>query len=177
VPLISASQNRLIKDIHVINEDKWKIKFLKTIYFNYNKAPFFNQIFGLLEDVLMGDFNSITDLNYFAILKTCSYLNIETEIVRTSSIYENYNLKGESRILDICLKEKASVYINPIGGLDLYNRDKFSQNNINLFFIKSNLSKYKQFLDAFIPGLSIIDIMMFNSPDEIKTMLNQYELI
>jgi hypothetical protein len=177
VPLIGASQNRLIRDILVLNEEKWKEKLLKTIYFNYKKAPFFNQIVELIKDVLISDFNNISDLNYSAILKTCTYLNIDTEFVRTSSTYENYFLKGENRILDICLIEKAEVYINPIGGIDLYEKDKFLQHNIELYFIKTKIVEYKQYGDKFIPGLSIIDIMMFNSPSEIKTMLNQYELI
>ena len=55
VPLIAASQNRLIKDILVVDENNWKDKLLKTIYFNYKKAPFFDQIFSLLEEVLFND--------------------------------------------------------------------------------------------------------------------------
>ena len=98
VPLIAASQNRLIKDILIVDENKWKDKLLKTIYFNYKKAPFFNQIASLLEEVIMSNCNSISDLNYCTILKTCSYLNIETEFIRTSSVYENSNLKGENKV-------------------------------------------------------------------------------
>lgn len=178
VPLIAASQNRLIKDILLVDENKWKDKLLKTISFNYKKAPFFDQIFSLLEEVLLSEYRTISDLNYFTILKTCSYLNIETELIRSSSIYENCDLKGENRILDICLKEKADQYINPIGGQLLYNKIKFQENGIVLNFINSQISPYSQNTDSFINYLSIIDTMMFCSPKEIKSnLINQYKLL
>ena len=178
VPLIAASQNRLIKDILLVDENKWKDKLLKTIYFNYKKAPFFDQIFSLLEEVLLSECRSISDLNYFIILKICSYLNIETELIRSSSIYENCDLKGENRILDICLKEKADVYINPIGGQLLYDKIKFQEKGIVLNFINSKESPYNQNSDKFINYLSIIDTMMFCSSNEIKAnLINQYELL
>ena len=178
VPLIAASQNRLIKDILVVDENKWKDKILKTIYFNYKKAPYYNQIISILEEVLSCEYMSISDLNYFIILKICSYLNIETELIRTSSIYENCDLKGENRILDICLKEKADVYINPIGGQLLYDKIKFQEKGIVLKFINSNASTYNQNNDKFINYLSIIDTMMFCSPKEIVlNSLNKFKLI
>ncbi len=178
VPLVAASQNRLIKDIFVVDEDKWKDNLLKTIYFNYKKAPFFNQIISLLEEVLLSEFRSISDLNYLTILKTCSHLNIETELIRTSSIYENTNLKGENRILDICLKENAGTYINPIGGQLLYDKIKFQEKGIELNFIKSRISPYSQNTNSFINYLSIIDTVMFCSPIQIKSnLINQYQLL
>jgi hypothetical protein len=68
------------------------------------------------------------------------------------------------------------VYINPIGGEGLYNKDDFFKEKIQLFFLKPNLSEYIQFKNKFIPYLSVIDIMMFNSVDEIKIMLSNFEL-
>ena len=50
-------------------------------------------------------------------------------------------------------------------------------NGIELKFLKSDLVPYKQFANDFVPGLSIIDVLMFNSVEEIKRMLNQYELV
>ena len=178
VPLKEASQNRLIKDIFIVDEVKWKGKLLKTIYFNYKKAPFFNQIISLFEEVLLSDCQGISDLNYLSILKTCSYLNIDTELIRSSSIYGNSHLKGETRILDICIKERAHVYINPIGGQFLYDKIKFQEKGIVLKFINSIASPYNQNTDEFINYLSIIDTMMFCSSQEIKAnLLNEYKLI
>ena len=86
---------------------------------------------------------------------------------------------GQDKIMDICIKEKADTYINPIGALDLdlYNSELFKNNNMNFFFIKMNDIKYKHFNGEFVSNLSVIDLLMFNSKDELKTMLESYELI
>ena len=51
--------------------------------------------------------------------------------------YESGNLKGQDKIMDICIKENADTYINPIGALDLdlYNSKLFKNIDMNFFFI------------------------------------------
>jgi hypothetical protein len=41
-------------------------------------------------------------------------------------------------------------------------------------FIEPKLREYKQFGGDFVPGLSIIDVMMFNSPEAILEMISDY---
>ena len=86
-------------------------------------------------------------------------------------------LKGEEKVIDICKHLKATNYINAIGGQELYSKEKFVENGLMLNFLNTKEIIYKQFSNEFIPWLSIIDIMMFNSPEAINNMLNQYELI
>jgi hypothetical protein len=112
-----------------------------------------------------------------SIVRTCEYLGLKTEIVRSSEIYQNQYLSSSDRVLDICLKENADTYINPIGGIELYEKEFFEKEKINLFFIKTAEVKYSQFhSDEFVPWLSIIDVMMFNSKEEIKIMLEKFKL-
>jgi hypothetical protein len=86
-------------------------------------------------------------------------------------------LKGQDKILEICRKEQANMYLNPIGGRELYDKETFKKNKIELSFIRSKTIKYKQFNDEFIPFLSIIDILMFNDKSEISGYLNEFELL
>jgi len=86
-------------------------------------------------------------------------------------------LKAQDKILEICKKLDAINYLNAIGGQELYNKEKFQEQNINLNFLKTKLTEYKQFKNEFIPYLSIIDIMMFNSKKEIQNILNWYKLL
>ncbi len=79
--------------------------------------------------------------------------------------------------MDICKRLEASHYINAIGGKDLYNKEAFKIKGIELKFIKTELVEYKQYKNEFVPYLSIIDILMFNSKEEIKEMLKKYKLI
>jgi hypothetical protein len=106
------------------------------------------------------------------------YLGIEKKIGKSSESYsESIELKKEFRLFDICKKEGASIYVNPIGGQELYQKAAFAEQGIDLLFIKSNEIRYKQFQDEFIPWLSIIDVLMFNSVEEIAVLLSCYRLI
>lgn len=177
IPLKEASQNKLINEIEVNWDDNWKNKFFKTLEQCYKKAPFYQDVLPIIEETFKGEGEVVSKVIEKNLRLTCEYLSIETEIISSSSIYQNNHLKAQERILDICLQEKAEHYINPIGGLELYDKDFFETQNLKLSFIKSNFIEYKQFKNDFIPWLSIIDILMFNSKDKIKDFLNNYELV
>ena len=105
------------------------------------------------------------------------YLEIKTPIVISSTINVNHALKSQDKVLSLCKAQDADVYINSIGGVELYDKEVFKQNGIELNFIKSNPIQYKQFNNEFIPWLSIVDVMMFNSKEKIQEYLNNYTLI
>lgn len=93
-------------------------------------------------------------------------------------IDKNNSLKGQDRIIEICKKERADCYINPSGGRDLYDSISFKKNDIQLFFLepKINQIEYKQKSEKFIAYLSIIDVMMNLSIEEIGKIMLLYEL-
>jgi hypothetical protein len=177
IPLKEASQNKLINEIYLSDDPKWRGKLLKTFEQAYKKAPFYLTAFAVTEKIINLDAEKVSDwiAGSFGILN--EYLGIQTEIVPSSSIYENTHLKGQERILNICQQEKAEHYINPIGGTDLYDKSYFEQVGIQLNFLKSKALVYSQFKNEFVPWLSIVDMMMFNDVPAIQGFLNEYELI
>jgi hypothetical protein len=177
IPLKDASQNKLINEVELLKNEPWQKKFLKTIQQSYQKAPYYQKVFELIEEIVNLDVRTIYELTLKALKKVCAFMEIETEIISSSTIYNNTHLKGQDRILDICRKEGADHYINPIGGMELYDKAKFEGEGIKLNFIKSLPTPYTQFKDAFVPWLSVIDILMFNNPVEIRAQLKAYELI
>lgn len=176
IPVKNASQNRLICECE-ISENNWKEKFLKTIEFNYIKAPFFNECLSVLDSIINYKEKDLSKWLLFQIKEICNYLSIKTEIVESSRIYSSQHLKAQTKIIDICRQEGATYYYNAIGGKELYDPQEFKENKIILKFLKSIPSQYHQFRNEFVPFLSIIDIMMFNSVNEIQVQLNNYELI
>jgi hypothetical protein len=176
VPLKGMSPNKLINEIFLTSEEKSMDKLMKTIYMAYKSAPFFDEVFSLLKECLMCRGN-ISGFNTQIIKKICFYLGIKTQIIETSTRYNNKDLKGQNRVLDICRQENATHYINPIGGQSLYDANTFKENGIQLNFINTAYFEYKQFNNDHVPFLSIVDIMMFNSPDEITQMLDKYTLV
>jgi hypothetical protein len=177
IPLKDVSSYKLIREIEISNGFNWKSKWLKTIEQAYKKSPYYSQVIQLIEEVVATEEKQIAAYAVKSLKIICSYLGISTFIVETSSKYSNNHLHAQKRVIDICKREKATDYLNAIGGLELYSKDAFNRENIKLSFIKHKTINYKQFKNEFVPWLSIIDIMMFNSPVEIKEMLNQYELV
>lgn len=180
IPLEAASfklkinEIRCKKELYVI----WKKKFLKTIQNSYSKAPYFTETYDLISEVLEGGEDSaISELAMKSVKKTSTYLGINTEFKVSSNDFSKTDLKGPDRVLSICLAEGVTSYINPIGGLELYDKQYFSNSNINLFFIKSEFPEYTQYKYSFVKGLSIIDLIMFNGPRDIQGMLETYQLI
>ena len=172
--LIGASQNKKINEIKIGSNS---IKILKTIQHNYAKAPYFDEVFLLIEDIFD---NSTKNLSVFigdSLIKTSKYLGLNTEFIYSSSLKNDTTLKAKDRLVEISKLFKATEYINTIGGVDLYNKDDFRREGINLSFIKTDKIEYKQFKDQYVPNLSIIDVLMFNSKEEIFKMLQKYTLV
>ena len=177
LPLTKASQNSLIKELSINMDDKWKENFLKTIKFNYSKAPFYSQVYGILQNLFDNEIKELSNFLLQSIIAVNEYIGIETEIVKSSKVYNNIELGRKERLIDICKQEKSSHYINAIGGMELYNKEDFAEEGITLNFIKTNLVDYVQFNNEFVPYLSIIDVLMFNSKEKVLEMLNEYDLI
>jgi len=149
----------------------------KTLYFSYHKAPHFKQVNSLLENVFSSSEKQLGEFIANSIGIITAYLGIDTELIVSSRLKKNNTLKNKDKVIHICKLLGASQYINAIGGQKLYNKKEFAANNIELNFIKSHDIQYKQFNNEFVPWLSIIDVMMFNSKGKIKELLGQYELI
>ncbi|MBF9253844.1 WbqC family protein [Pontibacter sp. 172403-2] len=178
IPCIKASQSKLINEIGVDWSSKDISGFCKTIEAAYRKAPFFEEINTLLHAVLNKRPESIADLATAGITSICDYLNIKTELKRSSQCdFQNVDLKKGDRLIDIVKKTGGSDYINAIGGRELYTKEDFAQQGINLNFLKSLPVVYQQFNNDFVPWLSILDVLMFNSKENIAEYLKQYELL
>ena len=153
-------------------------KLLNQFIGSYRGAPYFEQGIELAREIVMSDETNLFRYLHASIVATCKYLDIGTRIEISSHVPADHELKGEDRVLSICTACNADTYINTIGGLELYSRERFAGQNIALQFIRSKPFEYRQFGAPFVPWLSMIDVIMFNPVDEIKSsLLTQYELI
>ncbi len=151
---------------------------LKTISTTYSKAPYISEVLPLISEILNYDYKvNIGEFNYNGLKKMCEYIGISTPFVRAREIIKNKNLKCQDMVIDMVKNLKGDIYINAIGGRELYSKKVFKENGIDLYFIKTSDIKYNQFKNKFIPNLSIIDVLMFNSKEQIKELLNQYTLV
>ena len=157
---------------------KLRTKMLNKVRASYLKAPHFTEVYSILESVFFYENKNLFEfvLNSIQLIKT--YLEIPTLIKISSELPINHQLKSTQKVLAICNRLEASEYINPIGGIGLYEKENFKEAGIDLFFLKTEEIVYPQFKNEFIPFLSIVDVMMFNPKENIKEWLNDsYSLI
>ncbi|WP_298222805.1 WbqC family protein [Flavobacterium sp.] len=159
------------------NYAKDKVKLLSKIKEAYKKAPQFSTVFPLIESILNQNETNLFRLIHHSIQAVCDYLEIKTKIVISSTIDIDHNLKSQDKVIAIAKILEATQYINAIGGLQLYDKATFEANDLQLHFIKSNPIEYPQFDNDFIPWLSVIDVMMFNSKQEIRGFLTDVTLL
>lgn len=179
VPLVKHSQKTPINKIEINNSIDWKEKILSQMV-HYKKAPYYEVVMNLLQEVFEREYTDIVSLNKEALEQVCAYLRIKTDI----RVFSEMNLRidevnaPDEWALNICKSiEGADEYWNPPGGKEFFDTSKYEQAGIEIKFQKMNLREYKQGKNAFEEGMSIIDVMMYNSLEEISRMLDDYELI
>lgn len=154
-----------------------KEKILRKIKENYRKAPFFESAFARIEEIFYFENDNLFDFTLNSLKSICGLLDIKTPIVVSSTLNIDHALKAQSKVMALCKAAEGTHYINPIGGLELYSRQDFENEKLDLSFIKSRPIAYPQFSNTFVPWLSILDLMMFNSTDQIKTWLRDFDVI
>jgi hypothetical protein len=177
LPLKSDSDTLDVRDRELAG-DFSREKLLNQFKGSYRRAPYFAETFSLIEQIVRYEDANLFRFLHHSIVKTCEHLGITTEIRISSGIAIDHGLKNLDMVLALCEAVGASTYVNAIGGMELYSEEMFRQKRIELKFVQSKPFEYSQFGDAFVPWLSIIDVMMFNPLDTIQTCIStNYELI
>jgi hypothetical protein len=171
IPLSNGSSGVAIRDVKVAgNFPKWRSKFFNTLSHAYKKAPNYQEISAMLERWLRPDTKTISEINKLSLIEISNWLGISTEIITSSSVYDNTHLERRERLVDICKREDAHVYINGSGGRFLYDKAWFMKHGIELHFLDSTIHEYPQSTTPFVPNLSVLDLMM-NVPSQIASQV------
>lgn len=180
LPLKKASDFLDICDRHLADDYLLRNKkTLRKLENAYLKAPYFHEVFPLLQNCFLYErHNNLFDFLLFSIKQVLRFLNIETEI-KISSEIEDVRLRNVSRVINLCKKTQGSIYINPIGGQKIYSKQEFAAQGVDLKFLRTrDTITYRQFDDLeFVPNLSIIDVLMFNARSEVSLLLSEYDLV
>jgi hypothetical protein len=175
LPLKKDSDYLDIRDRYLA--DVWaskRNKILNRISGAYRDAPFFDFVYPLIKYIILFEDDNLFSFIQNSLFLINKYLGIKTPLLVSSTLSIDHDLKAEKKVIEICKTRGAGIYINPIGGLNLYRKDKFKDEGVELFFIRASDLTYKQFDNDFVPFLSIIDIMMFNSTKKIQEYLNSF---
>ena len=179
VPVKHASSFTCICDTLIGDgrpHERWSEKLLKTFDNAYRQAPEFARVFPMIESVFARQTTRVADLARASLKVVADFLNIHTGWIDSSTQYSNAHLHGEDRVLAICKAEGAEEYVNASGGKELYSRKRFEIEGVRLRFIEPKPIQYRQFGPPFVPWLSIIDVLMFNSRETVQGYLDAFDL-
>ena len=174
VTLQKASQNKLFNEI-VIGDDFKKL--MKTLQMNYSRAINFDQTMVLMERIISFPNKQLAVFIANSFREILSYLSVETEILMSSEIPKDNSLRGKDKIIQICEILGADTYYNAVGGKNLYDQEEFREYGITLNFVDSLPQVYSQLhTREFVSGLSMVDVLMNNTKDEVNRLLDSFQL-
>lgn len=175
IPLQKASQNKFINETQI--ETNYQKKLLTQLRHAYINAPYYQQVFALVESVLLKPHKYISELGIDSIVSVYKYLNLDFRWGCSSSESSTTrNLGRAERLIAITKQFNYNTYINLSGGKKLYDKHFFSQRELDLKFVYSTMVEYNQNQKEFIPSLSIIDVLMFNSIENVKEHFSLFTL-
>lgn len=179
ITMSGASPNKKINEIGLMQDPRYHQgkKLLSTFQMAYQKAPMYRQVLPLLEDIILYEEDNLARYLEHSIRQMCRYLEIPSKILVSSQITEkDSSLAKEKKVINICRCLGADTYINAIGGRALYSQAEFKEAGLHLYFIQMKDIQYRQFDQPFVPGLSIVDVLMFNEREQVKRFLAEYTL-
>jgi hypothetical protein len=174
VALSGASQNKAICEIPVLDDGR---KILRSIEMAYRKAPYFQDAFDPIAQVLTGSVDNIGELAARSVTVVMDHLGIRRDFLRSSESFpETRGMERADRLIAITKACGGVHYVNAPGGETLYDKEEFRARGVELHFLQPVLPTYPQFGNTFQPGLSIVDVLMFNPVETVRTMLQNANL-
>ncbi len=148
-------------------------KIWNKVHAAYKKAPYYQEVSRLFYEILYYEDSNLFGYLHHSIQRILEHLNIDTEVIISSTIERDNLLKGQMRVLNLCKTLGATEYYNLPGGRELYSKEAFCSEGIDLRFLVPDEIEYAQFGNNFVPKLSILDILMFNNAGEIRRILSK----
>lgn len=154
---VNASIGSLLKDIKIENTTNWRAKHKKSIQINYSKTSYFKDFWPSLEQIYEKNYDLLIDIDMEIIKLLMKELQIKTKTIFSSEL--GISDKGSDRILNICKKLGADVYLSGILGSDYLNLKNFEENNIKVQFQNFQHPVYEQYYKPFLPNMASIDLI------------------
>lgn len=150
---------------------------LEKLKHAYRKAPYVQQVLPWLAQLLEQPASSIAELNLRVLRASCALIELDTPIIAASALAPGAGVSGQARVLELMAATGATHYLNPAAGAFLYEAEEFAKAGIELELLHAELSPYPQQGQDFVPGLSLLDALMFNPPELVGEWARQGRVI
>lgn len=149
----------LIKDKLLKNDSNWVERNLGQLYDAYSRSAFFDDFFVPVKELLESGTESLLEMSVGSIRLCAEYLGIRTPLGFSSNLGVDPGLRGAERVMAICRAAGATQYFDGASGRELYDREVFSRQGIDLVFHEYEHPVYRQQYEGFVSHLSILDLI------------------
>ena len=179
VPLVKHSRDTRIRDIRIASDQGWKERIIGQIKHYKKHAPYFNEVLSILEQSFCLATENIVELNMHCLDIVRRFLGIDVDVIRYGEIASQIEpaRKPGEWALNIAAAVGATAYVNPIGGKEIFDADQFRSHGIELVFIENHLTRYSQVGPGFVPGLSVLDALMFNGVEATCKLVDDFRIV
>lgn len=164
----NAGQN--LSEVRINGQTSWSRKHWRTIEQAYGKAPFFGVHADFLKTTYERKWDRLNDLNRHMLEYFVSALRITTRIVYGSDL----NVPGTAteRLVNVIKAVGGDCYYSGAYAVGAYlDAALFEAAGIRLELQRWESCPYPQLHGAFVPDLSILDLLMNCGPDSIGLLM------
>lgn len=169
VPVLTHGQGRpLTRDVGIDPRSSWRKKHLDTIRQSYGRAPFGEWAIAGIEEAYARQWDRLLDLDLFLIGALGRLLGFERKIELSSSL----DVQGRSteRLVAICRAVGATAFYEGAAGRDYLDVSLFEANGVALEFQSYRHPEYPQQHGAFVPYLSVFDLLANCGPGSLDVL-------
>ena len=174
VPVLTKGKRyQLISAVAVSNQSDWRRKHLGSLSASVSRSPYRDMVLSMVMDQFSRNFDLLVDLNISAILAISSLLNLKTRFLRSSEL-QCEGVRSQ-RLLQICKRLDATIYLSPAGSRDYIQADGvFAAEDFNVLYQAFKVPPYRE-ASPLIQGdfPSVLDALAWIGPDATKMLIDQ----
>ena len=160
IPVIRGNVNQQIGEVKLFEPKRNLAQQSKRLHHYYGQAPYYRLLATYLESVFAEDWAELLPLNVALIKALADILGINTPLLLASGLGESSGVKSE-RIIAICQQLGADAYLSGQGGRAYNDPKAFAAAGLKLVYQNFTPPVYPQGGEAFIPGLSVLDLIAY----------------
>lgn len=155
ISVVKAPRNTPINEIQ-LSDNNWREQNLNLLRQNYRTAPYFSELFPMVQELYALPCKSLQDFNVASIKMLMNWFSIDVPLLFSSDLQPNG--KKNELLVDLLRKVDASKYLSGVGARDYYDPEPFQRAGIEVLWQDFKHPVYPQQFGEFSPYLSSIDL-------------------
>lgn len=167
VPVLKKGRGlQRIRDVEIINENRWQHKHLKGIRQNYVHSPYFEKYYPVVELIYQKSHKKLIELNLELIRFFWDVLSLKTKLVLQSEL--GVSGRGTELLIKICRHLENATYLAFPAAKNHIDLEMMVKSGVKVNFIHYTPPLYPQLWGDFIHNLSILDMLLNCGTESIR---------